>query len=215
MLKSDWKMNKEKWLLLLVCGVILLILAFPAGEKNNRGVVGAFSSAELEGKTSAGGGAVENKAGEAMGMLEKNGISSGALTSNERAYEEELEKRVTELLKNMQGVGEADVMITLKSSKEKIYHVDKDKSRSTSEEKDSAGGSRTSMSEEIKENTLMVGGSSLDAPVIEKELQPEIAGIVICAQGGGSAFVKAEISEAMEALFGIPSHKIKVLKRVE
>ena len=34
-------------------------------------------------------------------------------------------------------------------------------------------------------------------------------------QGGGSPKVKAEISEAMEALFGLPPHKIKVLKRVE
>ena len=50
---------------------------------------------------------------------------------------------------------------------------------------------------------------------MEKELEPEIADVVISAQGGGSAAVKAEISEAMEALFGLPAHKIKVLKRAE
>ena len=37
--------------------------------------------------------------------------------------------------------------------------------------------------------------------------------IIISADGGGSSVVKAEISAAMEALFGLPSHKIKVLKR--
>ena len=50
---------------------------------------------------------------------------------------------------------------------------------------------------------------------MEKELKPELSGIVISADGGGSTAVKAEISEAMEALFGLPAHKIKVLKRVK
>lgn len=44
---------------------------------------------------------------------------------------------------------------------------------------------------------------------------PELSGIIISADGGGSTVVKSEISEAMEALFGLPSHKIKVLKRVK
>ncbi|MCD7967733.1 MAG: stage III sporulation protein AG, partial [Clostridiaceae bacterium] len=53
------------------------------------------------------------------------------------------------------------------------------------------------------------------APIVEKEIRPEIEGIIISAQGGGSPTVKAEISGAMEALFDLPPHKIKVLKRVE
>ena len=44
---------------------------------------------------------------------------------------------------------------------------------------------------------------------------PEVSGVVISADGGGSPIVQTEISQAMEALFGIPSHKIKVLKRVK
>ena len=59
------------------------------------------------------------------------------------------------------------------------------------------------------------GGTGQSQPVIEKEICPEISGIIISASGGGSPQIKAEISEAMEALFGLPAHKIKVLKRVE
>lgn len=56
---------------------------------------------------------------------------------------------------------------------------------------------------------------SIHTEFSEKSVYPELSGIVISADGGGSAVVKAEISEAMEALFGLPSHKIKVLKRVK
>lgn len=44
-------------------------------------------------------------------------------------------------------------------------------------------------------------------------MKPEISGVVISADGGGSAVIRAEISEAMEALLGLPANKIKVMKR--
>ena len=51
--------------------------------------------------------------------------------------------------------------------------------------------------------------------MFDEEPAQDVLGIIISADGGGSSVVKAEISEAMEALFGLPSHKIKVLKRVK
>lgn len=231
---KDWLHGKEKWLFLLVCGLILLILSFPAGSgKKESGEEAGAPAGQLQpGWDTAAGQAADNAAdtaGRGSGSIPDSGTASDSgtgreaagkaslqsLDDEERLYEKEMEQRVKEILKNVDGVGEVDVMLTLKSSKEKILHVDKDKSRSSTEEKDSAGGTRKSMTEEIKESSLLSGGTGTNEPVIEKELQPEIAGIVISAQGGGSAAVKAEISEAMEALFGLPAHKIKVLKRVE
>ncbi len=51
--------------------------------------------------------------------------------------------------------------------------------------------------------------------MFEEEEAETVLGVIISADGGGSAVVKTEISEAMEALFGLPPHKIKVLKRVK
>ena len=62
--------------------------------------------------------------------------------------------------------------------------------------------------------TVGTVGSGIHASYL-KELDPEISGMVISAQGGDSPKVQAEISQAMEALFGLEAHKIKVLKRVE
>lgn len=201
MWKSDLKMSKEKWLLLLISGIILLLLSFPIGGKKSAEGSGADTSKNSENSD----GAVD------VGNTSKSKISQ----DSEREYERIMEQRVKDILKNVDGVGQVDVMLTLKSSKEKVLRVDKDKSRSSTEEQDSTGGTRKSTSEDIKESTLLSGGSTTGEPVVEKELQPEIAGIVISAEGGGSALVKTEISEAMEALFNIPAHKVKVLKRVD
>lgn len=225
MLKSNWKMTKEKWAILLICGIILLILAVPfgsgqtAGGNNSFPADGASGSGaagnSMAGSGTAGSGAAGGASGNGLAAAAGGRGSGLSEEDEERVYERELEERVKKILKNVQGVGQVDVMITLKSSKEKILHVDLDTSRTANEEKDSAGGTRISTEEQRKETALMAGKGQEEGPVVEKEIQPEIAGIVISAQGGGSAAVKADISDAMQALFNVPAHKIKVLKRVE
>ena len=130
-------------------------------------------------------------------------------------YEKQLEQRVRELLKNVEGVGEVEVMIVLKSSEEKVYRVDKNLSSSLTDETDSNGGKRMIDQREQEESTILTGQGDNQAPILEKELTPEVSGVIISCRGGGSARVQAEISSAMEALFDLPAHKIKVLKRVE
>ena len=133
------------------------------------------------------------------------------------SYEAGLEKRIASILSSVDGVGAVDVMVVLRSSGEKVLRVDRAESSDTTRETDSAGGTREASSSQWEENTVFAGqGTGSGAsPVVEKELLPEISGIIISAQGGGSPALQSEISQAMEALFGLPPHKIKVLKRVE
>jgi len=195
-------MGKDKWLILLAVGMIILILTFPSGSGMAARVE---KTAESKNQTALQKGIVTEPAdGEAA-------VAAGA----DRTYEEQLEARVKRILKTVDGVGQVEVMIVLKSSEEKVLRVDKDSSDSSTEEKDSSGGTRKITSADRKENTILTGSGENTSPIVEKEIRPEIEGIIISAQGGGSPTVKAEISGAMEALFNLPPHKIKVLKRVE
>ncbi|WP_312429444.1 stage III sporulation protein AG [Lacrimispora sp.] len=201
-LKFKWKMGKDKWLILLAVGMIILILTFPSGSGMAARVE---KTAESKNQTALQKGIETEPAdGEAA-------VAAGA----DRTYEEQLEARVKRILKTVDGVGQVEVMIVLKSSEEKVLRVDKDSSDSSTEEKDSSGGTRRITSADRKENTILTGSGENTSPIVEKEIRPEIEGIIISAQGGGSPTVKAEISGAMEALFNLPPHKIKVLKRVE
>ena len=132
-------------------------------------------------------------------------------------YEKELEERIAQILKSVEGVGKVDVMVVLSSSGEKVYRTDRSENTSTTKEKDASGGERDIASSQSEENTILSqqSGSTGTSPLIQKELYPEISGIVISAQGGDSPTVQAEISQAMEALFGLAPNKVKVLKRAE
>lgn len=185
-LRSLWKINREKLIFIFCSGLLLFLLSLPGDERKKNSI----------------------PAGNTEAVFSENSEKSGA-----ENYESILESRIREILSGVDGVGEVDVMVVTRSSEEKILHVDKNTSTSVTEEKNSTASSRILSQQEISENTVM--GGQDQAPIVEKELKPEISGIVISADGGGSAVVKAEICEAMEALFGLPAHKIKVLKRVK
>ena len=189
-----WKLKlpqgRDRWIFLLTVGVILCILTFPAGNKNSKI---AFPASK------------ETAATQGQSVVTQQDAA---------AYEQELEQRVKEILRGVWGVGEVDVMIVLKASSEKLIQVDNSSSRSTTTEK-GGGTDRVVESMDQEHSTVLTGSGSGQEPVVAKEIYPEISGIVISASGGGSASVRAEISEAMESLFGLPAHKIKVLKRVE
>lgn len=131
-------------------------------------------------------------------------------------YEKELEDRQP-AFKVVEGVGKVDVMVVLSSSGEKVFRTDRSENTSTTKEKDASGGERDAVSSQLEENTVFsqsAGQNTGNGPLIEKELYPQISGIVISAQGDDRRR-PGEISQAMEALFGLEPHKIKVLKRVE
>lgn len=215
---KSWK-GKDKWLFLLTMGVILCILAFPMGNGFER--KGTVEKQTWKAGAATGiNGAEENTVGiftesNVSTLPQEEGAVSAASARTVLTYEQQMEQRVKDILKNVDGVGEVEVMIVLKSSAEKIIHVDGSSSSSTTEETDSSGGARRIANEEQESSTVLTTSDGNNSPIVEKELYPEISGIVISAAGGGSPKVQEEISSAMQALFGLPAHKIKVLKRVE
>ncbi len=174
---------------------------------------GSGYSGSLTGSSAGNSGSgVSATAGQNSNLI---AASLPAASAPSLTYEQRLEARLTEILSHVDGVGKVEVMIVLRTSEERVWLTDRDTNTSSTRETDSGGGSRQIQSQEISEETVLTGGSGSAAPVLEKEVYPEISGVIVSAAGGGSPAVQAEISAAVEALFGVPSHKIKILKRVE
>jgi stage III sporulation protein AG len=123
-----------------------------------------------------------------------------------------MEQHLSRLLAQVEGIGKTEVMLTLKSSGKKI--VEKDTQQSQSGTSSAAEGDDTgSWQNSSSESTVVSRESSgAESPYVTEELEPEVAGVLVIAQGAGDARVAAEITEAVEALFGVEAHKIKVMK---
>lgn len=197
-LRSMLKGNKEKVLFLFCSGLLLFVISLLDSGKTDPG----WNNRAAEVLADVGD---ESAADPSAG-------SETAAKAESVSYEAELERRIRELLRSVDGVGEADVMVVLKSSEERVWHVDKSSTSSVTEESGADSGSSRIIREEDQSESTVLDGKS-QSPVMEKEVKPEISGVVISADGGGSAVIRAEISEAMEALLGLPANKIKVMKR--
>lgn len=127
-------------------------------------------------------------------------------------YEKKMERRLTEVLETMDGVGKVEVMITLKDTGESV--VEKDMITSSQSTQEGENGSNRSVTEsQSQEETVFSGqqGSGQE-PFISKEVTPQIEGILVVAEGGGNSVVVKNISDAVLALFPVEAHKIKVVK---
>lgn len=128
------------------------------------------------------------------------------------SYEEKTEQNLKEILSRVEGAGEVEVMITYRTSEEKILQEERTVEEVKEQESQENGTIREQTEYREETNSLMTGGNE-DTPYVVKELMPEIEGVLVLAEGADRAAVKADIIDAIRALFPIDSHKIKVLKR--
>ena len=177
------KTGYGKIALLVVAAVMLLLLSLPTGTKK----------------------------GETKETKKAKQMESSTEESAADSYVSNLELRLEQLLKKVQGVGEVEVMITLKTEGEEVINKDERISeRSVGEAANESGET----SKDYEEETVVLEDSEGNqSPYIVKELKPEIAGVVVICEGGDNPVIIKEITEATEVLFSVSTHKIKVMKK--
>lgn len=187
-MKEKWKSflkNKNNLILLVLVGILLLVINLPV-EKNS----------------------TKSKLSDS----ESDNISKQSAAEDDlQEYCSYLEEKLAKILSKLEGAGKVEVMISMKSSEEKIVEKDQSVSRSDTEETDSQGGNRKISSFDSRESTIYDSGST-SQPYVVKVLVPKVEGIIVIAQGAGTGNVSKNISDALQALFGIEAHKIKVVK---
>ncbi len=113
------------------------------------------------------------------------------------AYRIQLEERLTDLLSDMDGVGQVHVMITVSGTGEQIY-------ASEISESHSDRGTQSSASPVL----LRTNGS--ESALISETRTPAVCGAAILCAGGGHAAVQERVTKAAAALLGIPVSSIYV-----
>lgn len=202
--KIQAHLGMDKLFLILLAGVLLLLSSYPFGKESKRGDTDGQQAADAANQGGSGAG----------GFGADAGTGGGQIQSGSAGYAAWLEKRLEEVLLTVDGVGEVKVMITLKDNGEKQIRSDTVREHSDTSETDSAGGSRNLQEVREEYSTVILNDGTGDSPYVTRETAPEIEGVLVVAQGAGSASVKSEIYEAVQALFNVPAHKIKVLKGV-
>lgn len=169
------KIKKDKWLIVLLAGLLLVVLALPVSD---------------------------TKSGQTQEEKQVQQVEN----ASEDVYTDALETRLENALAKVKGVGSVKVMITLAASSEKV--VEKDQEMTSEAQEGEDGRKNTSSSE----TAVYTNENGEETPYVKQELSPRIEGVLVIAEGGDNAVVIENITEAVQALFGVDTHKIKVMK---
>ena len=187
---KEFVKNKNNLIIIVLAGVLLMIIAWPVKKEtkiNNTSNI--------------------NKVTESENLSDKENTELV-----EEEYVDRMEKKVEEILCNMEGAGQVKVVITIRSSTEKVVEKDLPVNRSNTTEEDAEGGKRTVNNVDAQENTVYSQTGNDSQPYVIKTVSPQVEGVLVLAEGAGSGEVSKNISDAIQVLFGIEAHRIKVIK---
>jgi len=126
-----------------------------------------------------------------------------------------LERRLAEILSQVQGAGLVSVKVTFLSGRFYDYAENQTHEENVSRELDTQGATRettqTRKSGEIV--TTQERTTGLAVPVVRNFTEPKIQGVLVVADGAKDAKVKKALIEAVTTLLDIPYHKVAVLPR--
>lgn len=153
----------------------------------------------------------EDKQNEKVNVFTEN--AQLAITeTNVEQNSTEFEQRLENILKTIKDVGNVKVLINYSETSEIIAMYNETINENTTEESDSNGGTRTSTDIQTSKEVIMEENGRGSSPVTQKVKMPTIEGAIITAVGAGNATVKTNIIIAVEAVTGLPSHKIQVFE---
>lgn len=181
------KVGAVRLVILVLAGIMLLVLSLPQEEKSEKHISAAGEETAEEGGDTA---------------------ALQAMYQYARKQEEATEK----ILSKVDGIGKVKVMLTLASSEEKVTLQDNTVSEDESEQSDRSGGSRKDTKHQSGSESVLVKEDGKEKPYVVQIQSPVVEGVVVVAQGAASGRKEMEIIEAVQALFPVQSHKIKVMK---
>lgn len=138
-----------------------------------------------------------------------------SVQTNGTVEEDNIVKRLEEILCKINGVGKVKVMITYSQTSQTVPLYNQDSSEKNTEESDKQGGTRKITESDTKTEIIYKEENGQKVPITQSIISPKIEGAIVTAKGAGNATVKTNIIQAVEAVTGVATHKIQVFEMSE
>lgn len=120
------------------------------------------------------------------------------------------EEKIYNLVSSIQGVGEAQVWVTLESGAEYVYLQEEIRNTDTTKDYDSEGVKTLREKDNSEQKYILVNKNGEEQPLLQKQLEPTVQGVVIVCEGAGSAQVNEQVVNAVTCALGISSNRVYV-----
>lgn len=125
-------------------------------------------------------------------------------------YKTKYEDELTNILNEMAGVKNVQVVITLGSSEKKVYEKNISSHNQQTTESDKQGGTRQVDDESTEEQLVIINKDGNETPVVVQTEPPSVKGVLIVATGMENLKLKENVIEAVTRVLDVPRHKVSV-----
>ncbi|MBP0979271.1 MAG: hypothetical protein J6C55_01315 [Oscillospiraceae bacterium] len=131
-------------------------------------------------------------------------------------YELDLENRLLDIVEKIEGVGKANIMVTLENSVEYIFAQEKrEKIDKISDYQDQATLKTQERNDEERKLLLVDGPNGKRQALVKTQLQPKIKGVVVVCQGGDNPSISQQVTSLITTVLNISSNRVYVTKSIK
>lgn len=132
-----------------------------------------------------------------------------AQTPTNEQYEQRYQEMVAQLVRGIEGVGRASVVVTLESGVEYVYETEENKTADTQNNESTTYSQKNS----LQRKTLLVeDDNGRKKPLLKTTLEPKVRGVVVVCEGGGDVRVVERVTTAVTTALGVSSARVAVLE---
>ncbi len=143
----------------------------------------------------------------------KNVDSKSNIDTSTENYVKNLEEKVRSILEKVEGVGQANVMISLNNGIEYVYAGEEKKNSDKTEDIGQNDSVKVKKSDNYEQKLILVDGpNGKRQPLVKTMIEPSIKGVLVVCTGGEDISVQDRVVEALTTVLGISSNKVSIIK---
>ena len=135
--------------------------------------------------------------------------------SDVETYTQQLEAKVTNLVSQIDGVGNCSVMITLENGVENVYANSEKNSNDSTDDYNGEGNQKTTERKDSEQNIVVVDGSDGKEALMVTQKEPTVKGVVVVCDGADNPVVVQRVTDAVTTALNIKSNRVSVVKAAE
>ena len=128
-------------------------------------------------------------------------------------YSQMLEQKVENIVESIEGAGKCSVMITLEKTEEYVFFTEEKISTNTEEETGQDKTKQTIESDKETKAGVVENRNNGNDVLVTTTLMPQVGGVVVICDGGGSVLVQERVTNAVATALNISHNKVFVTKK--
>lgn len=149
---------------------------------------------------------------KSSGTQTDNSLTSVSVVEDASSYREMLCEELGNMIASIEGAGRTKVMVTIDGTTRKLYATDNDIQKKENLQKNSSAENEDRQNSEKRSCIVIRSGNGTEQALVVGELMPNIKGVLVVCDGGGSNEISDRIKKAVSAALNIPESHISIVK---